>query len=62
MPKLKAKSRRGKKTAFTSASVTDIRPSKEIIYETPKPEPVREVNDDDDDDEDDDYGFLEDAK
>jgi hypothetical protein len=55
LPNLKAKSRRGTQTDVTSATVTDIRPSKEIIYETPKSEPVRE--DDDDDDEDD--GFLE---
>jgi len=48
LPNLKAKSRRGTQTDVTSASVTDIRPSKEIIYETPKREP------DDDDD-----GFLE---
>ena len=54
LPTLKAKSRRGTQTNFTSASVTDIRPSKEIIYEKPKREPVREYNDDDDDD-----GFLE---
>jgi hypothetical protein len=32
-----------------------MRPSKEIIYETPKREPVREDNHDDDYD----YGFLE---
>jgi len=57
LPNLKAKSRRGTQTDVTSASVTDIRPSKEIIYETPKREPVREADDDDDD------GFLEeDAK
>ena len=56
LPNLKAKSRRGTQTDVTSASVTDIRPSKEIIYGTPKREPVR--GDDDDDD-----GFLEeDAK
>ena len=55
LPNLKAKSRRGTQTDVTSASVTDIRPSKQIIYEMPKREPVRE-NDDDD-------GFLEeDAK
>jgi len=59
MPSLKAKSRRGTQTGITSASVTDIRPSKEIIYETPKREVVREDNDDDDNE----YGFLqEDAK
>jgi hypothetical protein len=57
LPTLKAKSIRGTQTDVTSASVTDIRPSKEIIYETPKLEPVREADDDDDD------GFLEeDAK
>jgi hypothetical protein len=52
LPKLKEKSRRGTQTAVTSASVSDpqIRPSKKIIYETPKREPVREdVNDDYDD-------------
>ena len=54
LPTLKAKSRRGTQSAVTSAS--DIRPSKEIIYETPKSEPVREDNDDDDDDDDE---FLE---
>ena len=58
LPKLEAKSRRGTQTDVTSASVTDIRPSKEIIYETPKREPVRQDGDDDDDDDDDD-GFLE---
>ena len=62
LPKLKAKPRRGTQTAVTSASVSapQIRPSKVIIYETPKREPVREdnVHDDDYDDE-----FLEeDAK
>ena len=43
--------------AASVASDTHIRPSKEIIYETPKREPVREYNDEDDgyDDE-----FLED--
>ena len=48
LPTLKAKSRRGTQTDVTSASVSDthIRPSKEIIYETPKREPVREDNDD----------------
>ena len=57
MPKLKAKSRRGTKTAVTAA--TDIQPSKEIIYETPKRDPVREDNDYDDYDDE----FLEeDAK
>jgi len=54
LPTLKLKSRRGTHTDVTPASVTDIRPSKEIIYEKPKREPVREYNDDDDDD-----GFLE---
>jgi len=44
LPTLKAKSRRGTQSAVTSAS--DIRPSKEIIYETPKREPVREDDDD----------------
>ena len=60
VPTLKAKSRRGTQTDFPLASVSakQIRSSKEIIYETPKREPVREDNDDDDDD-----GFLvEDAK
>ena len=47
LPTLKAKSRRGTQTDVTSASVTDIRPSKEFIYETPKREPVREDDDDD---------------
>jgi len=57
LPSLKEKSRRGTQTDITSASVTDIRLSKVIIYETPKREPLREDNDDDDD------GFLEeDAK
>ena len=57
LPTLKAKSRRGKQTDVTSSFVTDIRPSKEIIYEMPKREPVREDEDDDDD------GYLEeDAK
>ena len=42
------------------AAETHIRPSKEIIYETPKREPVREHNNNDDDDYDE---FLEeDAK
>jgi len=59
LSKPKAKSRRGTQTEVTSASVaadTHIQPSKEIIYETPKREPVREDNDDDDDYEDE---FLE---
>ena len=56
LPTLKAKSRRGTQTAVTSAS--DIRPSKEIIYETPKREPVREENDHDYYDD----KFLEDTK
>jgi hypothetical protein len=57
LPTLRAKSRRRTHTDITSASVTDIWPSKDIIYETPKPEPVREDDDFDDD------GFLEeDAK
>jgi len=53
LSKLKAQSRRGTQTDVTSAYVSDthIRPSKEIIYETPKREPVREYNDDDYDDE-----------
>ena len=55
LPTLKAKFRLGTQTDVTSASVTEIRPSKEIIYETPKREPVREDKDDDDDE----YGFLE---
>jgi len=61
LPKLKAKSRRGTQTDVTSASVTDIPPSKEIMYETPKREPFREENDYDVDNYDDE--FLEkDAK
>jgi hypothetical protein len=59
LPKLKAKSRRRTQISDTSASVSDpqIRPSKVIIYEMPKREPVREDNDDSDDE------FLEeDAK
>jgi len=36
LPNLKAKAKRGTQTDVTSASVTDIRPSKETIYETPK--------------------------
>jgi len=48
-PTLKAKSRRGTKTDVASASFTDIRPSKQIIYRTPKSEPLREDDDDDDD-------------
>ena len=57
LPTLKAKYRRGSQTDVTSASVTDMRPSKEIIYETSKRETVRQDDDDDDD------GFLEeDAK
>ena len=59
--KPKAKSRRGTQTDETAAPVdadTHIRPSKEIIYETPKREPVRQDDDDDYEDE-----FLEeDAK
>jgi len=57
MSKPQAKSRRGTQTGDTTASVaadTHMRPSKVIIYETTKREPVREDNDDDDDD------FLED--
>ena len=42
-------------TAASVAAVTHMRPSKEIIYETPKREPVREDNHDDDYD----YRFLE---
>jgi hypothetical protein len=45
---LKAKSRRGTQTDVTAASVTadtHIRPSKEVIYETPKRKPVREDDD-----------------
>jgi hypothetical protein len=62
LPKPKAKSRRGTLTDVTTASVavdTHIRPSKEIIYETPKREPVLE-----DDDVNDDYDdeFLEDTR
>jgi len=60
--KPKAKSRRVRQTDVASDSVsaadTHIRPSKEIIYETPKREWFREDNDDDYDDD-----FLkEDAK
>jgi len=55
LPNIKAKSRRGTQTDVTSASVTDIRPSKEIIYETQKSGPVRE----DDDHHHHDDGFLE---
>ena len=54
MSKPKAKSRRATQTYNTTASVdadTHIRPSKEIIHETPKREPLREDNDDDDDDD-----------
>jgi len=62
LPKSKTKSRRGTQTDVKAVSVandTHIRPSKEIIYETPKGEPVREDNDDDDYDDE----FLEeDAK
>jgi hypothetical protein len=64
LPKRKAKSRRGTQTDETAASVaadTHIRPSKEIIYETPKREPVREDNDDDDYYYDDEF-LGEDAK
>jgi len=46
-----AKSRRASQTDDTTASVaadTHIRPSKEIIYERPKREPVRQDKDDDD--------------
>jgi len=57
LPKPKAKSRRGTQTEVTSVSVADtyIRPSKEIIYESAKREPVREDDDDDDDDYDDEF-------
>jgi len=55
LPTLKAKSRRGTKT---DAADKYIRPTEEIIYETPKHEPVRQDDDDDYEDE-----FLEeDAK
>ena len=58
LPTLKAKCRCGTQTDETSAFVSDIRLSKEIIQETPNCEPVREDNDEDDDD-----GILEeDAK
>jgi len=63
LPKLKKISRRGTQSTVTSASdsAPQIRPSKEIIYETPKHEPLRE--DDDDDDNGNDVEFLEeDAK
>jgi hypothetical protein len=46
-----AKSRRASQKDDTTASVaadTHIRPSKEIINETPKREPVRQDKDDDD--------------
>jgi hypothetical protein len=62
LPTLKAKSRAGTRTDVTSAFVTDIRPSKDIIYETPKRDPVREEDDDDDDDwflEEDERGLIE---
>jgi len=52
LPTLKAKSRHGTQTDVTSTPVTDIRPSKVIIYETPKRERVRENDDDYDDDDD----------
>ena len=54
MPKLKGKSRRGTQTDVTAASVAadaHIRTFKEIIYETPKRELVREEDDVDYDDE-----------
>ena len=58
LPKIKGKSKRGTQTYVTAASVEEdhhTRLSKEIIYESPKFEPVREdVDDDDYDDE-----FLE---
>jgi hypothetical protein len=53
LPTIKAKSRRGTQTDVTSDSVNDIRPPKEIIYETPKREPFREKDYNDED------GFLE---
>jgi len=62
LPKPKAKSRRGTLTDVTTVSVADthIRPSKGIIYETPKREHVQEDNDDDD--EYDDEFLKEEAK
>ena len=59
LPTLKEKFRRGSHTDVTAGSVTDTRPSKEIIHETAKREPVREDNDEDDDYDDE---VLEDAK
>ena len=63
-PKPKAKYKRWTQTDVTSASISDthIGPSKEIIYETPKRELVREVNDDDNDEYYDDEFLDEDAK
>ena len=55
LPKSKGKSRRVTQPDVTAGSVaadTHIRPSKEIVYETPIYELVRENNDDDDDDDD----------
>ena len=62
LPKPKTKSRRGTQNEVRAASVvadTHIRPSKELIYETPKRETVRE---DDDDDNYEDEFLEEDAK
>jgi len=50
LPSLNAKSRRGTQTDVTSAYVTNIRSSIEIIHETPKRESVRKDNDDYNDD------------
>ena len=49
MSKLKGKSRRVTQTDVTEASFAEdphTRPSKEIIYETPKRKPVQEDDDD----------------
>jgi len=63
LPTPKANSRRGTQTDVTTSSVaaTNIRPSKEIVYETPKREPVR-VDDAADGDDYDDEFLEEDAK
>jgi hypothetical protein len=61
----RGKSRRGTQTDATIAyfaADTHIRPSKEIIYETPKRDSVREYNDNDDNDHYDDEFLEEDAK
>ena len=64
MPKLKGTSRGETTTDVTEASVaadTHIRSSKDIIYETPKREPVRKDEDENDDDYDDEF-LKDDAK